>query len=134
LTDGLDRSPGAVRKFARLMAVACSALGAFASWRGSPAWDWFLAAGIVFLVGGEFYPRMLRPVYVGWMKFAFILGWVNTRLVLGIFFYVILTPGSLVMRFLRRDVLRRKFEPGAPSYWISRPAQPFDPKRYERLF
>ena len=37
---------------------------------------------------------VLRPIYVGWMKFAFVLGWINTRLILGLFFYLILTPSE----------------------------------------
>jgi hypothetical protein len=68
------------------------------------------------------------------MKFAFALGWFNTRLFLGIVFYLIITPVGLVMRILRKDPLRLKFDRSAASYWTIRESKPVDQKRYERLF
>jgi hypothetical protein len=68
------------------------------------------------------------------MKFAFVLGWVNTRLILGVFFYGILTPIGVTMRLFGWDPLTRKIDRRAESYWVKRAQVPFDAKRYEQLF
>jgi hypothetical protein len=68
------------------------------------------------------------------MKFAFALAWVNTRLILGVFFYLVLTPSGLVMRLLGKDPLRRRIERSAKSYWIRKEPVLFDKSRYENLF
>jgi hypothetical protein len=68
------------------------------------------------------------------MKFAYVLAWVNTRLLLSFFFYGIITPVGLVMRLLGRDPLTRKIDRSQTSYWVKRDPQPFDAKKYEHLF
>jgi hypothetical protein len=79
------------------------------------------------------YP-ILKPIYVGWMTFAFALGWVNTRLILGIVFYLIFTPAGLVMRLLGKDPLVLRFDRQATTYWVRRKPQDPSKKRYENLF
>lgn len=135
LTDNVDTSPRAVRKFGLLFTAVSVVLAALLAYRGhASAWPWALAAGGFFLLSGLFVQPVLRPLYVVWMKFAFVLGWINTRLILGLFFYVILTPGSVLMRLFGRDVLKRKPDPAARSYWIPRENPTFDRQRYEKLF
>lgn len=97
-------------------------------------WSWFGLAGAFFLLAGLFVQSILRPVYIGWMKFAFILGWVNTRILLGVFFYLIITPIGVVMRLAGKDLLDRKIDRSAKSYWKKRDRTAFDPKRMEQQF
>jgi len=122
------------RKFGKTFSAVFFVISMIALWKGSGSWGWFLAAAAGFLVVGVAAPRLLGPLYWAWMKFAFALGWFNTRLFLGIVFYLIITPVGLVMRILRKDALRLKFDRAASSYWIPRESKPIDPKRYERLF
>jgi hypothetical protein len=68
------------------------------------------------------------------MAFAFALGWINTRIILGIFFYGILFPVGLVLKILRRDPLARKVDRRAASYWIRHEPVPLDRQKYERPF
>jgi hypothetical protein len=89
---------------------------------------------LFFLLSGLFTYPLLRPIYIGWMKFAFVLGWVNTRVILSVFFYLVITPVGLVMRLFGRDPMNRKFDRSAASYWVRRPEAPADLKRYENLF
>jgi hypothetical protein len=123
-----------VRKFGYLFAGAGAVIGAYMLWKGSGAWVWALSGGAAFLLAGLFAYPLLRPVYISWMKFAFVLGWVNTRVILSLFFYIVLTPAGLLMRLLGRDPMQRKFDPSAGSYWVKREQQPFNPDRYENLF
>lgn len=79
-------------------------------------------------------PGVLKPVYIFWMKLAFILGWVNTRLILMIIFYILFTPAGLIMRLFRVDLLDRKIDRSKNSYWKKREKKVFNPADYERLF
>jgi hypothetical protein len=62
------------------------------------------------------WPRGLTPLYRGWMWFAEKLGWFNTRVLLGVIFYVVVTPISLVMRMLGKKPLQCTFDHQKPSY------------------
>ena len=76
-------------------------------------------------------PNLLKPVYITWMKLAFILGWINTRVLLLLIFYLIFTPIGLVVRLLGKDLLDKKFQINKPSYWIKKEALP---RSYEKQF
>lgn len=55
-----------------------------------------------------FAPMLLAPVYVVWMKLAFLLGWVNSRILLCVIFFLIITPIALIARIFNRDALDRR--------------------------
>jgi len=103
-------------------------------YKGGHVWPWFLGGSVFFLVTGFFAYPVLRPIYVGWMTFAFALGWINTRIILGLFYYVIMTPTGVLMRVFGKDLLEENLDRSATSYWIKREQQPFDASRYERPF
>jgi hypothetical protein len=134
LTDKINAGPREVRKFGITFWVVLSLFGGFMLYKGNPAWPYLFGAGTLFLLLGLVAVLILRPVFLGWMKFAQALAWVNTRLILGIFFYLIMTPVALIMRLVGRDPLQRKFDRAASSYWIKRELSQFDRSRYERLF
>jgi hypothetical protein len=66
-------------------------------------------------------PRIIRPVFVAWMALAFPVGWVVSRIVLGIIFFGLLTPAAWVFRRIGRDELRLKPWPAATTYWCEKP-------------
>lgn len=79
-------------------------------------------------------PILLKPIYIFWMKLAFILGWINTRLILFIIFYLIFTPIGLVMRLLGVDLLDRRIDKEKESYWWEKEKRDSNPLDYERRF
>ena len=133
-TDKIPTGPGEIRKFGILFALICAAVGGYLFWKESALWSWFGIAGAFFLVTGLFVQAVLRPVYSGWMMFAFVLGWVNTRILLGVFFYLIITPLGFVMRLAGKDLLDQKIDRQASTYWKKRERIPLDPKRIEQQF
>jgi hypothetical protein len=76
-------------------------------------------------------PAALRPVYTIWMRFAEVLGWINTRIILSVIFFVIFFPFGLIMRMFN-DPMQRKFDPAADSYRIT--SNPTKPENMERPF
>ncbi len=69
------------------------------------------------VAGGYLLPAILRPLYVPWMLLAAVLGWVMTRVLLTLTFYVMITPIGLLRRIFGHDSLNRKFPGEQESYW-----------------
>ena len=134
MIEKIDPSRKNVRKFGILFAVLGAAFAGYLVFRGNPHWFFALAAGLVFLLAGLLAYPVLKPVYIGWMAFASVLAWINTRILLGLFFYLILTPIGLLMRVAKKDRLGERFDRTEKSYWIRREHEEFDRTRYERLF
>jgi hypothetical protein len=130
----ISSTPREVRNFGLLFTVICGGVAGYLRLTESAGWSWFLVAAIVFFISAFIGQPFLRPLYIFWMTLAFVLGWINTRLLLGLFFYLVLTPIALVMRVVGKDPLEKRFDRSAPTYWKKRAAQPFEPKNYERLF
>ena len=93
---------------------------------------WILAA--FFLLSGLLIPTILKPIYWLWLKFAAALAWFNTRLIMGLMFFLVFTPIGLVLRLLRIDLIKQRWDSKASSYWIPRSDDPFDPSRYENQY
>jgi saxitoxin biosynthesis operon SxtJ-like protein len=85
---------------------------------------WALAVAVGLIVPALTVPRVLAPVYRIWMTIGDALGWVNSRILLGLVFYGLVTPMGLAMRLRGRDPMRRRFEPGADSYRVLRQPRP----------
>lgn len=83
-----------------------------------PLWPWIVA--VVLSLAALAVPDGLRPIYRVWMRFAEILGWINTRIILGLIFYVIFVPFGFLMRLVR-DPMRRKLDQHADSYRVPSP-------------
>jgi hypothetical protein len=93
---------------------------------------WILAVGL--LVPGLFVPVILTPVYRLWLKFAAALAWFNTRLILGLTYFLVFTPIGILLKLLRKDLISEKWDTQATSYWIERKKVPFDRSRYEKQY
>ena len=134
MTDRIDTSRVKVRNFGLLFGGLCIALTLLFLWKGNPRWAWSTAGALFFFLTAFVGYPVLRPVYVVWMRFAFVLAWVNTRVLLGLFFFLILTPIGVVMRLTGKDLLEKRFDRSAKTYWQKREAEAVDKSRYERLF
>jgi hypothetical protein len=87
-------------------------------WRQENPRLWALGLTVLLVVPALVAPRILAPVYRIWMRLGEVLAWVNTRILLGLVFYGVITPIGLVMRLTGRDAMRRRFEPTGDSYRV----------------
>jgi len=129
----ITSAPKEVRKFGLTFSILSFGAAVFFFSKGSSVWIPFLGGSLFFLSTGLWAYPVLKPIYVGWMSFAFALGWINTRIILGLVFLLVFTPVGLVIRMLGKDPLRLRFDRQARSYWVKRKPQRFN-KRYEQLF
>jgi hypothetical protein len=81
---------------------------------------WALGAATAFLLAALVAPKALRPLNLLWFKFGMLLHHVVTPLVMGLLFFLTVTPVGLLMRATGKDPMRLKRDPSAASYWIMR--------------
>lgn len=94
-------------------------------------WPWIAAAVLIFWA--LVHPNSLKFIYYPWMRFALVLGFINTRIILGVVFYFIFMPVSLFFWITRKDPLnRRVYHEGCESYWTQ--SNKPDRKNVENLY
>ena len=98
--------------------------------RDWPLWPW-LVAGPLWLLALA-WPSALRMVYRGWMRFGLLASRITTPLILGVVFYLVITPLALVQRIRGRDALFRAFDSRTTSYRVA--SQKNSVERLERPF
>jgi hypothetical protein len=126
-----DRSNDA-RSFGRGVGGFCVLAALYEIWRGRTTLAWTLGAvGVTLLALSWLAPRALAVPSRIWWRFAEALGWVNMRVLLTLFFFVVLTPLGLLARLFGSDSLRRR---RAASTWQPYPAHRRGPRHYERMF
>tara|TARA_X000000950_G_C13441598_1_gene468233 strand:+ start:149 stop:517 length:369 start_codon:yes stop_codon:yes gene_type:complete len=80
---------------------------------------WSLIISIIFLLLGLLNSKILTPLNRLWFKFGILLGRVISPLIMGLIFFLVVTPIGLIMRMLRKDLLNLKFDNNR-SYWIKK--------------
>ena len=81
---------------------------------------WSLIVCLIFLVLGFVKSSLLQPLNRLWFKFGTLLGSIIAPTVMGIIFFLVVTPTGFVMRALGKDLLRKKIDKNKGSYWINR--------------
>lgn len=92
--------------------------------RPVPRWPFYIAVPVAALALA--WPLGLKPLYHVWMKFGAVMGFINTHIILGVLFFLIVTPMALVMRLLGKDPMARRFENNLASYRRVHPSQSRD--------
>jgi len=80
---------------------------------------WSTIISLIFLVLGLFNSKILTPLNKLWFKFGIFLGKIISPLIMGIIFFLVVTPIGLTMRLLGKDLLNLKYNKNK-SYWIEK--------------
>lgn len=86
-----------------------------------PLWPLYIALPVASLA--LVWPPALRPLYIAWMKFGAVMGAINTRIIMTVFFFVVLTPIGWLMRLGGKDPMVRAFDRAATSYRVASTSQ-----------
>lgn len=89
-------------------------------WGSEQWWVWPFPTAGLFALAALTLPAALAPIHRAWMGFALVMGWINSRIILGLSFYLIIFPVGLLMRILGKDPLMRRFDANASSYRVIR--------------
>ena len=80
---------------------------------------WAVIISLIFLILGLINSKILTPLNKAWFKFGIFLGKIISPLVMGVIFFIVITPIGLLMRLLNKDLLNLKFNKTS-SYWIEK--------------
>tara|TARA_B100000029_G_scaffold498757_1_gene568077 strand:- start:497 stop:892 length:396 start_codon:yes stop_codon:yes gene_type:complete len=81
---------------------------------------WSLLISVIFLILGLLNSKILSPLNILWFKFGLLLGSIIAPIVMGIIFFMVITPIGLLMKLLGKDLLNSKYDNKKKSYWIDR--------------
>ena len=127
--------PKELRKFGITFAVVGAIIGSWLLYKHRPAAPYFLGGGGVFLLLGLLVPVVLKPLQKVWMTLAVLMGWVMTRVILSLLFFIGFTGMRGLGTIFGHRFLEKKADPSAATYWIPRKTQPpRTVQNYERQF
>lgn len=137
---GIPLNPKTVREFGFILAgflllfpLLANLIGMLLARRDFHYWLGWPLLSTIALVVNLFSPLAMTLIYQVAMFVAHGISWVMMRLMLGILFYLVLSPVSITMRILGNDLIDQKIDRQTASYWKKRPAKA-PREQYERLF
>ncbi|HEX5708556.1 MAG TPA: SxtJ family membrane protein [Pyrinomonadaceae bacterium] len=122
------------RKTALVVATVLAGVAAWNLYRGRWTVVYVLGgAALLLVVAGLLVPAVSVRFHTLWMKLAAVLGYVNSRVLLGLMYYGVFTPYGVVSRLVGRDPLGRR-KPGGETFWVERKRTRQEREGFERLF
>jgi saxitoxin biosynthesis operon SxtJ-like protein len=114
-----------LRQFGLMVGGVFSVIGLWPMFlRGEPLRLWAVVLGSLLILSGSLVPTWLAPVHRGWMWVGHVLGWINTRIILGVIFYGLITPIGIAFRMLGKDTMRQSFSDTSSTYRVNRQPRP----------
>ena len=114
-----DVKIGSNRSFGIVFFVVFLIIATYPLINGDELRLWSLIISIIFLFLGLVNSKILNPFNKLWFKFGIFLGKIISPLVMGIIFFLVVTPIGLLMRLLNKDLLNLRFNNNS-SYWIEK--------------
>ena len=81
---------------------------------------WSLIISFVFLALGSINSKLLTPLNKLWFKFGIFLGSIIAPIIMGIVFFLVVTPTGLIMKILKKDLLKLKNNNNSNTYWLEK--------------
>ncbi len=131
-----DPTPRDLRIFGVLMLGFFALVGGIVRWRGTSPTVVYTLWGIGVGLTALYYaaPPLQRKIYFGWLYAAYPIGFVVSHVVMGVVYFLVVTPIALVMRLMGRDALQRRIDRDAKTYWVENRTGGRDPASYFRQF
>ena len=112
-----------IRSFGITIGIIFLIIAWFLFYKEMESFQIFIYLAGIFIGLGFILPIVLKPIYMVWMIFATILGWIMTRVIITILFYFILTPIGLIFRLFGKQFLDLAMNNRIDSYWHYRSKQ-----------
>lgn len=130
----IDSSRPELRKFGLAVGGVLLAIGAYMLYRDNPGFWWVVVPGGLLVLLGWLAPVVLKPIHRPWMMLALVMGWLMTRVILSLLFYLILSPIAILARLAGKNFLDLKWPDQRDSYWRNREDGIRDKSHYENQF
>ena len=107
------------RSFGVVFFIVFSLIALYPLTYGAEIRVWSLIISLIFLILGLLNSKILTPLNKIWFKFGILLGKIVSPLIMGIIFFLVVTPTGFIMRLLGKDLLNLKYNK-KKSYWIEK--------------
>ena len=107
------------RSFGVVFFIVFLLIGLYPILKGNDLRIWSLIISFIFLALGLINSKILTPLNKIWFKFGLLLGRFISPLIMGIIFFVVVTPIAIIMRLLKKDLLNLKYNK-KETYWIDK--------------
>jgi saxitoxin biosynthesis operon SxtJ-like protein len=128
-----DRSPRALRRFGFTVGLAAVLLGALLLWRHRGPGGPFIVIGGILILVAAFAPSTLRRLHQPWIILSLTLGWIFSRVLLTVVFFLVLTPVGVLQRICGKRAIEVGSKADLSSYWQPRAGR-VTPTDYEKQF
>ena len=124
-----------IKKFGLGLTELLCLIGGWQLYKGNiNVYVWFFGFAGLVLILSFLAPIILKPLYKVTRTVGDTIGWVNTRILLGIIFYIIFAPIGIILKLIRKDLLDERLDKDAKSYWNKKDNGVFAKEQYERQF
>jgi hypothetical protein len=130
----IDQSDEAVKKTGISVGVVLVLISMLLWYLGKSSFVYFSSIGGLFVILSFIAIPVLRPFHKLWMMLALAMGFVMSRVILTILFYLILTPIGLLAKIVGKKFMPLGFDKTAATYWEKRESPAKQQIDYERQF
>lgn len=131
-----DPTPKDLRWFGPLFLLFFGLVGGMLWWRSDlfnvATYIWGAAAVVVAVYYAV--PSLQRKIYLGWIYAVYPIGYVLSHIIMGIVYYLVVSPIGIIMRMTGRDPMNRTLDREAKTYWVEHRTADRDPASYFRQF
>ena len=111
---------GTERNFGLVFAAVFLIISLYPLWFGENMHLWSCIIAFIFFFFAIFLPKALIPPNKLWFKLGLFLGAIVSPIIMGMIFFLTVTPTGIIMRLLGKDLLRQKLNKSKKSYWIKK--------------
>ena len=117
-----------LRTFGYIWSAIFLIIALFPLKNGGDIKQWPLAVFFAFIIISTIYPKLYKITYFyqSWIKFGDFIGKINSKIIIFILFYFLFLPIGILLKIFRKDLLGKKINKSAKSYFIDRKDQPTD--------
>lgn len=130
----INSNKAELRKFGLTIGIVLLIISAVMFYYSSGLKFHFGIAGLVLIILGYIFPKILLPFQKVWMGLALVLGFVMSRLILTLLFYLVITPIGLLAKLAKKDFLDLSIDNTKKSYWNYREKKEYKKIDSERQF
>ena len=114
-----DIKIGSNRSFGAVFFVVFLLIGLWPILKGNEIRIWAIVISLIFLILGILNSKILTPFNKVWFRFGIFLGNFISPIIMGIVFFLVVTPTGLIMKLFRKDLINLR-KNNSSTYWIEK--------------